>query len=316
MLQGMWRSGLLGAVVFGFSVFGLLGCGGSGPAAGGTAPTPVVQSNLDGNWLLAGVLPSQPLSAGAAFGLAMSFAVNGSEVVGSGSAQFVCNGIDSGLTFGAVVQGTIAAAGTFTARAPTVLGGGGLSVTVGGTVPKAAGASWNGTYSLQSTPLGPANACTFSQSGHFTASPIANVSGKYVGTGTLSAPLGQQTNVPVAVTMNLQQGATITSSSGLSSYDALLLSGAMQITGTSCFSSGTLGPFTPTAPTSVGSVEGNQLVGIFTMDDGSRMVLGGHLTDTAATKIVDPFLIVTGGTCASAPKTSVVLRIAELDKAS
>ncbi len=313
----MLRSGWLSALVLGMGVFGFAGCGSSAPPAGGTAPAPIVQSNLNGNWLLAGVLPTQPLTSGGNFGFAMSFAVNGSEVLGSGSAQFVCNGVNTGFTFGALVHGTIAADGTFTAKAPTSVNGGGLNVVVTGTVPKIAAGAWSGTYTLESAPLGLATACTFSQSANFTASPIANVSGKYVGTGTLSLPLGQQqTNAPVTVTMNLQQGGTVTSTAGVSSYDALLLSGTVQVAGTSCFTSGVLGPFTGAPATSAGSVEGSQVIGTFTMDDGSRMLLGGNLADTAASKIADPFLLVTGGTCAAAANTSVVVRLTELDKVS
>ena len=59
-------------------LMGVEGCGGGSPAA--IAPTPVTPSNLNGNWLIAGSLPSESLDPVANLNLAITFDVNGDGV--------------------------------------------------------------------------------------------------------------------------------------------------------------------------------------------------------------------------------------------
>jgi len=264
----------------------LAGCG-STPVTT-TGPTPV-PATLNGNWLLTGSLPfADPLGSGppnSTFGLAMTFAVQGNQLVAADTVNMLCGAFVSSGS-GGVVTGTIASDGSFTAQTaagtPLTLS----TLQIKGTVPAAGATSWPGTYSFTTTNP----SCPFTMTGLFTAVRIADVTGTYNGSTTLNPSTGATftTPQPVTVSFTLQQGAVLT---GSSQIDPEVLTGAVQVKGSSCFSSGTASSIAP------GGVLGNEFITIFTMDDGSTVNLLADVENAQSTKASIRNLSGGGGKC-------------------
>jgi hypothetical protein len=219
------------------------------------------------------------------FGLAMTFAVEGSQLVAGGTVNLPCGAFVSSGT-GEVVTGVIASDGSFTAQTP-VGSAPPLStlstLQIKGTVPAAGAASWAGSYTFTN-----ANTfCPSTMSGPFTATRIADVTGTYSGSATLTPSTGSP-STPVTVSFALQQGALL---SGTSQLDPELLTGTVQVKGSSCFSSGTVS----SVPS--GGVLGTEVVTTFTMDDGSSMNVLGDVENAQSAKISVHNMFATGGKC-------------------
>ena len=102
---------------FGLALFaaggaGLLLCGcGSSTSSGGSATSP-----LAGNWLIVGPMPTDQASitpgqtnTTPGLRLAMTFDVNGKNIVAGGFGSNFCDNVASSFEFGSVVTGTVAA---------------------------------------------------------------------------------------------------------------------------------------------------------------------------------------------------------------
>ncbi len=268
------------------------GCGGGMPAA--SAPPPVVPSNLVGNWLIAGSLPSLSAPVGTGVNLAMTFDVNGNKVVAAGFVILPCGSVRVSEEFGAVAVGTVAADGTFTAQFPTPTAGSlpSVSVSIQGTVPTASQGSWSGRYTVTNTGF----ACSGTESGSFTAMPIQEVTGVYAGSLTLTqlVTTGMATQTPVTMQVSLAQGGAFGSPvTGKGEYSEATLKGSIKVQGTTCFASGTVSTAIPSA------VEGDRVLADFDMDDGSRMQILGTLEDVGASRVSVQLVQVSGGRCGS-----------------
>ncbi len=263
----------------------LTGCGQSpAPTTAGSG-----SNALRGNWLLAGSLPVSgpvfPLPQ--QFGLTMTLDVSNGQVLADMSVFYPCsNGAVGGS--GALPATTIAADGSFTLQTnqvstlvPTVM------LSVHGKAPQAAGANWTGTYTATNANTGCAPV-----SGTFTAMPIQTVSGTFLGVGTLGPQSGPA--MPASsVTVAFVQGGPASLDPPL--YGSLVnsvsaLSGTIQVTGSSCFTSGT-------AAIPSGAVLGDGVNASFLMNDGSRLLLHGSVLDVAATTIKLGPMLVIGGAC-------------------
>jgi hypothetical protein len=279
--------------LFSFAVFGsfLIGCGGSKPVAPAVSP-------LAGNWLITGPMPTNVLQLAplSGFRLAMTFDVTGNNLKASGFTNQPCSNQDpsspiliSSVSHTVITEGAIAADGSFTLQTPANFPEN--SLLIQGKVPEA-GDGWTGTYteSFAGEPVEPP--CDGNYSGTVTATSFPLVSGLYVGGGsTPTVPGG--TGTAVAFEVSLQQGGLVKNpSTGISTPSSSALTGSIQVTGSSCFSSGTIG-LTP-----VGSVEGNLINADFVMNDGSTLHLEGALTDSTEESITPGFVVVTGGKCA------------------
>jgi hypothetical protein len=282
----------------------LLGCG------GGSVPKPPapVGSALAGNWLLVGPMPTDvfALESPAGFRLAMTFDVNGKNVIAAGSGNNSCGGGGESFGFASLTTGTINEDGSFTLQTPTNFPLG--TISINGKVPEASGASWPGSYTASfSTPvLGPvAQTCETNLTGTFTATPFPLVSGVYAGTGSSQTGLnGVPTTISIEV--SLQQGGTVTiPATGLPFSSNSVLTGSIRVKGSPCFTSGV----TSSAPLS--AVEGNEVVAVFTMDDGSTVELQGTLADPTEATILTNVLLVPAGPCGRAP---YVYQLRELDR--
>jgi hypothetical protein len=78
---------------------------------------------------------------------------------------------------------------------------------------------------------------------------------------------------------------------GISTPSSSVLTGRIQVSGSPCFSSGTIGLTPP------GSMEGNLINANFAMNDGSTLHLEGALTDSTEESITPGLVVVTGGKC-------------------
>ena len=268
-------------------LIGTVGCGSSG--GGSPVTTAPARSTLDGNWLITGTLPFvNPLSFPSdhnAFGLAMTFSVEGKQLVGGGSVNMPCGAF---ITVGSseLVTGSIADDGTFSARAPALARSSSLQIS--GSIPATDAASWLGSYTFTSNN----STCPFTLSGPITATRIADVTGTFAGTTKLSISNGLSSPAitPVTITVSLQQGAMLP---GTTQMDAELFGGTIRMQGGSCVTTG----MATAVP--AGGVLGAEFFVTFTMDDGSTVHLHGDAEDSAVSKLTVVGLFGTGGKCGS-----------------
>lgn len=287
------------------AVGGLLlsGCGAAKPAA------PAV-SALAGNWLLVGPMPTSlfgPTPTGTR--LAVTFDVNGNDIVAAGVGNNFCDNVEWSFEFGGsplLVAGSVAGDGSFTLATPPndPLG----AVSIKGTVPETSGGVWRGSYAVSLTsPF--ALKCDANPSGTFTATSFPLIGGVYAGVGSTRTTVnGVSTVTQATFQVTLQQGATVMDPAGkpLSRSSALL--GSIRVEGSPCFTSGVTGS-TPS-----GKVEGNRVLATFMMDDGSTLLFSGSLADATETRLTESVASVTGGQCASNGPS--IYQLPELDRQS
>lgn len=280
------------------------------------APVVPAASPLAGNWLIVGPMPTNEFSPGgpSGFRLAMSFDVNGNNIVAASFANGSCAPqstppiVNGSLDIFVPSSGTIAADGSFTIKSPD--NDINSSLLIQGKVPQAHGDQFSGNYTASFTsPVPPAFAggpCTGSYSGMFTATSFPLVSGVYMGTGSTQATTnGVSTVTPIAVQVTLQQGGTVTNqTTGISSPTSTALTGSILVQGFPCFKTGVI------SPTRSSEMKGNMVSAIFTMDDGSTLSLSGALTDSTEAHISPASLVVDGGKCGTPPSFA---HLAQLD---
>jgi hypothetical protein len=169
------------------------------------------------------------------------------------------------------------------------------TATVAGTVPSTAASTWTGHLDLTDNTA----FCSITRTLNFTAVRIADVTGTYTGTASLSGTIGGTLQSPQAATFTftLQQGNT---APGTPAPDAALLSGAVRVQGSTCFTSGTL-PLPTLSPTGalipISSVLGSEVELQATMNDGSTILILGRIMDTSSSKIYVTGITGSGGTC-------------------
>lgn len=260
----------------------MVGCGSGSPAS----PVAAAGSGLNGNWLITGTLPfSDPLNFGNhAFGTSMTFTLVGNQFSAGGSENIPCS---AGLVIGGgvVLTGTLAADGTLSAQ--STQGAAPLpSLTLTGTGPAAGASNWTGTYTYTST----GGSCPLTVTGPFTAMRIADVTGTYAPAAPVQLTPSSLGATPQTVTpaFSFVQGATLP---GTTQFDPELLSGSVQIQGSSCFKSGAA------AGVAGSGLLGSTFVTSFTLNDGSTVSFVGDIEDTGATRLVIHSLLFSGGAC-------------------
>jgi hypothetical protein len=273
-------SRLLGIVTSGIA-FLLAGCGSStNPATPVTASG--LSANLGGNWLLAGSMPTGYSLTSSSLSVTATFDVNGSTVSGIVQVQVPC------VTIGAigsplVLQGTVAADGSFTLNS-AVIAGLTQSFTLQGKVPAVAGGPWTGSFSFTNS----GTACAGTTSGQVTATSFPSVTGAYSATAGLGNPLNGLVQ-SVGLKFALQQGASLTTS-GI--YSNLPLTGTLTVTNSTCITSGT-----STGAPLAGFVEGAQIGENFLMNDGSTVLLDGQVATLNGSTISAILITTNSGTC-------------------
>jgi hypothetical protein len=252
-------------------------------------------ANLNGNWLLTGNLPFTTLAGNplnSTFGAAITVTVLGNNLIATLDRNEVCGNMVASGPIGVVI-GSVASDGSFAISTTSTI----LSDTarVTGTIPAAAASSWTGHLDLTDN----TTFCSISRTLNFTAVRIADVTGTYSGTPTLNGTLGGTLQPPQAATFTftLQQGNT---APGTPVPNAALLSGTATVQGSTCFTSGTL-PLPTLSPAGalipISSVLGSEVVLQATMNDGSTIVIVGHIMDTSSSKIYVTGVLGSGGTC-------------------
>ena len=261
-------------------------------------PPSTALSPLTGNWLIAGqIFPFPGPQNG--MSLTASLVVDGTQVTANGYFQSQCASSGFGATVS--LSGKLAQDGSFTLTEPTSPGVT-LSnqVSVSGRVPSAAGESWPGTYSIQSSAGGTGSfACNVKESASFIATPIPPLNGLY--TGPASSYSGTQGSLGANATLqlNVNQGEALLLSalppgtSAPTNYIAgtMPLAATLAVAGSACFTSGSTG-----SSQLASLVEGNFFTLNLTMSDGSQMLMTGLLNDLNASAI-NVLYTVTGGQC-------------------
>jgi hypothetical protein len=265
-------------------VVALTGCGGLPVST--SAPPASSYANLDGNWLLTGQLPfaglgSSGIITNTQFGVAGTFSVVGSTVVAALSANLPCGAFTASDALG-VMTGTVASDGSFTLQNANTVSVG--TVTLSGTVPSSATSSWSGNLAVSLAGAG----CPGIGQTSFTAVKIADVTGTYSGSSTITFANATPSAQVLSFQIALQQGAALTAS-GTDFPE--VLTGTVKVQGSPCFSSGTI-----VAPTG-GGVLGSKVVINATMNDGSVLTSVGDILDTGAMQIEMSNLIGSGGSC-------------------
>ena len=258
----------------------VLGCGSNifFPTAPAVPVVPV-PLDLNGNWLIAGDLPvfaSALEEPPGQLDFAATLFVRDKQLSGGG--VFTRNGC---FLYGAQnfsFSGTVQDDGTFHAQVPP---GQGFSLTFSGKAPPQQGEVWIGTYTFTET-----GCPTPTVTSAFTSQALGAVAGTYTGASSLGSPLLPQNNIPVSITLNLQQGAV--PGNALSNYGVI---GSITVEGSPCFHSGSSTSNNPSA------VEGNGFTLNFTLDDGSQLSFLGQFTDFAAKTLSVPSAVVLGGSC-------------------
>ena len=274
----------------------LVGCGSNpSPSTPVTPPVPSV-SPLAGNWLITGSLPAFGLPLPSAFGLAMTFDVVGDQITARESDSVPCpNGGDIGGA-GGTSSGTLASSGSFSIQSLAPPAGVTSPITpsslqITGTAPTAVQGGWSGTYSY--TPG--STTCGGTLMGSFTATPIQTVVGTYSGSTILTKlPSGSAPVTPVTLKITTQQGTTVTPTTGSAYYKASALTGDISVTGSSCFTHGTI---TSVNGVPSASVAGNFVTMGFKMDDGSLLTVSASLTKADASILRTQLFTIRGGDC-------------------
>jgi hypothetical protein len=259
----------------------LSGCGASMSST--TTTTTGDASYLAGNWLLAGAMPASYGVTSSALSVTATFDVNGSTVSGIVQIQVPC------LTAGAVgtpvvVQGTVAADGSFSLASLLVPGVTSQSFSLKGNLPSAAGGAWTGTY----TTTAPGPACAGTNSGTVSATSFPLVNATFSGADSLGNPLNGLAQ-GVTVKLMLKQGSLATTTQPATN---LLLSGTMTVTNSTCITSGTA-----SLVSDEGFAAGAQVGVIFTMNDGSTVLMDGQFLNTSGTALSAILLTTNPGTC-------------------
>ncbi|MBS1801688.1 MAG: hypothetical protein JSS95_17895 [Acidobacteria bacterium] len=274
-----------------------------------SAPAPMA-SSLAGNWLIVGPMPT--IAPGIAppperFRLAVTMDAVGDNVVAAGFGNHVCPGFTESFSIGSVLSGAVAKDRTFSLGSSSIFPN--MAMTLTGKIPAVGQGQWTGNYNVSfTTPPSGLATCVETLSDTFTATSFPLVSGVYVGTASNGFSLN---GVPITTTMSLQvtlqQGGTATDFRGNTVTSNAVLTGSIKVTGSPCFSSGTI-TGTPSS-----SVLGNEVHAAFAMDDGSTLEFIGSMTDATESKIATNLVLITGGQCGGS-RPPVAYRITELDR--
>jgi len=262
----------------------VVGCG-----SGGTLPGPFGLSLMRGNWLVVGTLPQLGLATpitSTAPQLAMSLDVQSGQIVGAASLLTPCmnnSGILASFVGGAtkLVAGTPKSDGTFVLEDALIGSNTVHQFVVRGTLPRSAAEGWSGTYTMTDPDPG-----CLPQSGEFAAVPVSPVTGTFTGTGALAG-----SSLPVTLSATLQQGVPGGMSIvGTPLIGENLISGTISVSGSPCFTSGTITP-------GDGVLHGNYASLTFTMNNGSLMFMSADVADTKTSSLTTTHLAVLGGAC-------------------
>lgn len=272
----------------------IAGCG-SGPSApkmAGPVPGPAA-SDLQGNWLLFGSLPSASLFDPRAQGLTLSINVSGDTLQAVGELRTGCANEAVTGSFGGprgtFLTTTIAPDGSFTLTTPAPIQTSIFpTLTLTGTAPDSPGGAWTGTYSYSNAPDA---ICPISASGPFTATALGNVTGTYTGSGKALTNVPNLNSQPLSITASLEQGGVLQGSATMTGPTQFALDGTIEVQGVSCFTKGTISPRLPSL------VTGDRISAFFLMDDGSTLNLLAYMAKPDAGTLSVEALAISGGLC-------------------
>lgn len=264
-------------VLLGVAAFSLAGCG---PVVDYGALQPEA---LEGNWNLVG-----DSRADVPVGLSVGLAVSGSQVSGQGFLETTC-GSGGGLIGAAggnfAVSGQIAADGTFVLELFNPGPVNGNTMEIRGHVPAAGSAGWSGSYSFAK----PGTTCGTGASGSFTATRMGPLhDAPFAGTLAQANVTGKS----VGLTLDLSEGKTASAPHAGGTYYYLPLTGTLSVSGTSCFTAGTV------TANPLSMIGGYFVTLDAQMNDGSRVLVNGIADDVTEGKFHAVLMSVLSGPCA------------------
>ncbi len=147
-----------------------------------------------------------------------------------------------------------------------------FQVSLSGSSPLSASPDlWTGSYTLSSSAhsITGAQTCNYAQTDHFTATPIAPLTGIYTGQG-YNSPFPGLGSPAVTYKLQVSQGTPALVTRGNFSAYELSLSANLTVAGSSCFTTGT----------TVGADASSYIAGdtvniVFLMEDGSYLAFSG-----------------------------------------
>jgi hypothetical protein len=155
---------------------------------------PKTYSALNGMWHITGARDPRQHPF-----LALSFAVNGDTVYGSGSLELTCSNKSGVVGTGVFVTGKIAQDGSFLLTSTKGEARIGQQVSIKGKVPAEGATTWAGSLTIVYATARPRPDCEFRLSRDFVATPYPALSGTY--TGTITGPdLGGELTVSLKIT--------------------------------------------------------------------------------------------------------------------
>jgi hypothetical protein len=231
---------------------------------------------LTGNWNLVGnrSVAQYPL-------LSAAIVVSGDQVTTQGDLQTACSNRSGGVGGSFQLIGQINADGAFQlSETPAGAQFNSIQLSITGTAPLTGTNTWAGTYTY--TDLSGYTNCLVDQTNPLTAAALAPFSGTYLGSLT-----SQSSSITLSLTVSQGAATSVPNSPG----PYLPLTGTITVTGTPCFTSGTL------STTSISQIGGDQFTLAFSMTDGSLALVNGEFASPAESSLTQVSFAVIGGQC-------------------
>ena len=237
---------------------------------------------LNGNWLLTGNRQSGQYPF-----LSTSLFVSGNQITAIGDTVSAPCGPVQFIAAGAnILAGEVQSDGSFQLKNAGATQSSKTQIVIDGKLTTSS--SWKGSYSI--TNASPPTGCPASQTGSFTATPIAPISGTY--TGTLTPPLVQSKSNTLTVSLSVSQGQFSSFPiSPTASFYFPSLSGTISVSGPPCSAQGI------SDPTLGGEVGGDHVNATFNMSDGSRLAVNGFVSLPDQSHITAEAYFLSGSQC-------------------
>lgn len=208
----------------------------------------------------------------------MSIYVNGNQVSGSGTSKDFCPNRGGEYSADFRVAGTIEPDGSFHLRTAAIPSA--VQLTFAGKVPAVGASNWEGVYTFQTEPPAAGQPCGIDRKGAFTASPLAPLTGAFLGQVMRLSPfpvpqgtsidLIDRTPKQLKLSIGVKQGRFLMEARNPSeAYSYLPLTGIIRVEGCPCFAEGKMIAGTASR------IEGEMVKVRFEMDDQSEIYLQG-----------------------------------------
>ncbi|HKN21549.1 MAG TPA: hypothetical protein VJX73_09035 [Terracidiphilus sp.] len=161
-----------------------------------------------------------------------------------------------------------------------------IQYTITGKLPAPGASTWQGTYTIVNSP---SSTCVFNFSGSFTATAYPTLNGTYAGTID-----GSGLGSGISITLKVSQDEQTLEQSMNGAVTYIPLSGTITVTGSSCFTSGTI------VNGQVSQIDADTFMMWASMNDGSTMEIHGWVSDQTEATLTPVDVVIKNGACANA----------------